>query len=78
LLANGAGDLVVKSAVAIPVSAKPLGGFGSGFPDSLMGVLGYEHQVWLDTDWLTRAGEAYEKDPKGIARPRLWTGRPQR
>ncbi len=64
------GDLVVKSAVAIPVSIKALGGFGSGFPDSLMGVLGYEHQVLLDTDWLTKAGEAYEKNPKGIARPR--------
>jgi hypothetical protein len=70
LAGERAGDLVVKSPVAIPVSIKPLGGFGSGFPDSLMGVLGYEHQVWLDTDWLTRAGEAYEKNPKGIARPR--------
>jgi hypothetical protein len=65
-----AGDLVVKTPVAIPVSIKPLGGFGSGFPDSLMGVLGYEHQVWLDTAWLTKAGEAYEKKPKGLARPR--------
>jgi hypothetical protein len=64
------GDLVVKSPVAIPVSIKPVGGFGSGFPDSLMGVLGYEHQVLLDTDWLTKAGEAYEKSPRGIARPR--------
>jgi imidazolonepropionase-like amidohydrolase len=64
------GDFVVKSPVAIPVSTKPLGGFGSGFPDSLMGVLGYEHQVWLDTEWLTRAEAAYEKNPKGIGRPR--------
>ena len=64
------GDLVVKSPVAIPVSIRPISGFGSGFPDSLMGVLGYEHQVWLDTEWLTRAEVAYEKNPKGIARPR--------
>jgi len=35
-----------------------------------MGVLGYEHQVWLDTEWLTKAEAAYEKNPKGIARPR--------
>ena len=48
-----------------------MGGFGSGFPDSLMGVLGYEHQVWLDTEWLTKAHAAYEKNPKGIARPRF-------
>lgn len=64
------GDLVVKTPVAIPVSTKPLGGFGSGFPDSLMGVLAYEHQVWIDTDWLTKADTAYQKNPKGIARPR--------
>ena len=64
------GDLVVKSPVAIPVSTRPLGGFGSGFPDSLMGVLGYEHQVWLDTEWLTKAEAAYKKSPKGTARPR--------
>jgi hypothetical protein len=64
------GDLVVKTPVAIPVSTKPLGGFGSGFPDSLMGVLGYEHQVWIDTESLSRAQAAYEKNPKGIARPR--------
>jgi hypothetical protein len=63
-------DLVVKSPVAIPVAIRTMGGFGSGFPDSLMGVLGYEHQVWLDTEWLTKAHAAHEKNPKGIARPR--------
>ena len=31
LAGDRAGDLVVKSPVAIPVSIKPLGGFGSGF-----------------------------------------------
>lgn len=65
-----AGDLVVKTPVAIAVSIKTTGGFGSGFPDSLMGVLGYEHQVFLDTEWLSKAGATYEKNPKGIARPR--------
>ena len=64
------GDFVVKPSVAIPISIKPIGGFGSGFPDSLMGVLGYEHQVLLDTDWLTKAEVSYDKNPKGIARPR--------
>jgi hypothetical protein len=74
LAGERAGDLVVKVPVALPVSIKPLGGFGSGFPDSLMGVLGYEHQVWLDTTWLTKADEAYEKNPKGVARPRYDRG----
>src|SRR5215471_619458 len=69
LAGDRAGDLVVKPSVALPVSIRPTGGFGSGFPDSLMGVLGYEHQIFLDTDWLTKAEANYEKNPKGVARP---------
>ena len=65
-----AGDLVVKSPVAIPVSLQLSGGFGGGFPDSLMGALAYVHQVWLDTDWSVKAQAAYEKNPRGSERPR--------
>src|SRR5580693_1800496 len=65
-----AGDLVVKSPVAIPLSLQTSGGFGSGFPDSLMGVLAYVHQVWLDTDWSIKAQAIYEKNPRGKERPR--------
>jgi hypothetical protein len=64
------GDLVVKSPVAIPISLNPAGGFGSGFPDSKMGVLGYVHQVWLDVDWSTKTEAVYTKNPRGVARPR--------
>lgn len=64
------GDLVVKTPVAIPISLSPAGGFGSGFPDSKMGVLGYVHQVWLDVDWNNKAEAAYQKNPRGTARPR--------
>ncbi len=69
LAGERAGDLVVKSPVAIPVSLQPSGGFGSGFPDSLMGVLAYAHQVWLDTDWSVKAESVYEKNPRGVERP---------
>ncbi|HJZ64118.1 MAG TPA: amidohydrolase family protein [Candidatus Acidoferrum sp.] len=65
------GDLVVKAPVAIPLNLNPSGGFGSGFPDSKMGVLGYVHQVWLDVDWSTKAEATYEKNPRGVARPRF-------
>src|SRR5215470_6038194 len=65
------GDLVVKAPVAIPLNLNPSGGFGSGFPDSKMGVLAYVHQVWLDVDWSTKAEATYEKNPRGIARPRF-------
>jgi len=63
------GDLVVKSPVAIPVSLQPVGNFAS-FPGSLMGALGYVHQVWLDTQWSTKAEAIYDKNPRGMARPR--------
>ncbi len=70
LAGERAGDLVVKSPVAIPVSFQLSGGFGGGFPDSLMGVLAYVHQVWLDTDWSIKAQAIYEKNPRLVARPR--------
>src|SRR5580704_9801254 len=63
------GDLVVKSPVAIPVSLQAPGNFAS-FPGSLMGTLGYAHQVWLDTEWSVRAESIYDKSPRGMARPR--------
>src|SRR5712664_3300515 len=62
------GDMVVKSPVAVPVSLQPVGNFAS-FPGSMMGSLAYVRQVWLDTEWSTKAQAIYEKNPRGIARP---------
>ena len=70
LAGEHAGDLVVKSPVAVPVSFQLSGGFGGGFPDSLLGVLAYVHQVWMDTDWSIKAQAIYEKNPRGVSRPR--------
>jgi Amidohydrolase family len=63
------GDMVVKSPVAVPISLQPVGNFSS-FPGSLMGSLAYVRQVWLDTDWSTKSQAIYEKNPRGVARPR--------
>ena len=63
------GDLVVKSPVAIPVSLQAPGGFRS-FPGSVMGGIAYVRQVWLDTNWDTQAGAIYEKNPRGMERPK--------
>src|SRR2546421_458331 len=70
LAGEHAGDLVVKSPVAIPVTFQTSGGFGGGFPSSIMGTLAYVHQVWLDTEWSVKAQATYEKNPRGVARPR--------
>src|SRR5580698_491855 len=69
LAGDRASDMVVRAPVAIPVSLQPGGGFGN-FPGSLMGALAYVHQVWIDTDWSTAALAIYEKNPRGVARPR--------
>ena len=70
LAGERAGDLVVKSPVAIPVTFQTSGGFGGGFPSSIMGTLAYIHQVWLDTEWSIKAQATYEKNPRSVARPR--------
>jgi len=70
LAGERAGDLVVKSPVAIPVTFQTSGGFGGGFPSSIMGTLAYIHQVWLDTEWSVKAQATYEKNPRSVARPR--------
>src|SRR6267378_2989752 len=70
LAGERAGDLVVKSPVAIPLGFQTSGGFGGGFPNSIMGVLAYIHQVWLDTEWSVKAQATYEKNPRSVARPR--------
>jgi hypothetical protein len=69
LAGERASEMVVKTPVAFPVSLQPGGGFGN-FPGSLMGALAYAHQVWIDTDWSARAQAMYEKNPRGLARPR--------
>jgi imidazolonepropionase-like amidohydrolase len=63
------GDMVVKTPVAVPVSLQPSGSFAS-FPGALMGSIAYVRQVWLDTDWSTKSQAVYEKNPRGVARPR--------
>ena len=70
LAGERAGNLVVKSPVAIPVTFQTSGGFGGGFPSSIMGTLAYIHQVWLDTEWSIKAQATYEKNPRSVARPR--------
>ena len=63
------GDMVVKTPVAIPVSLQPGGNFNS-FPGSLMGSIAYVRQIWIDTDWWNKAEGIYDKNPRGVARPR--------
>ena len=69
LAGERAGNLVVKAPVAVPVSLQAPGGFRS-YPGSLMGAIAYVRQVWIDTNWSAQAETIYEKNPRGMERPR--------
>src|SRR6266705_835792 len=70
LAGERAGDLVVRLPGAITLCFQTSGGFGGGFLSSVMGMLAYSHQVWLDTEWSIKAQATYEKNPRSVARPR--------
>ena len=42
---------------------------GAGFPVSLMGVIAYVRQIYLDADYYTQMKAAYDRDPRGMKRP---------
>jgi len=61
-LANGpASSLVVKKNAASAVSFYQ-GGFG-GYPNSLMGIIAFIRQTWIDADWYRRAWDSFNKNP---------------
>jgi imidazolonepropionase-like amidohydrolase len=64
-----AGDLVVKSPVTLDVSLQPIGGFFS-FPGSLMGVIAYVHQVFIDAASYGQAETIYDAHARGLERPK--------
>lgn len=41
----------------------------NGFPGSLMGVIAYYRQLWIDADYYKQAKAAYERNPSGVPRP---------
>jgi len=63
------GDMVVAASATLQVNLQPAGGFAS-FPGSLMGVIAYVRQVFLDRAHYRQAMDAYRRDPRGLERPR--------
>lgn len=45
------------------------GGGGGGFPASLMGVISYIRQIYLDAEHYQLVKDTYAKDPRGMQRP---------
>ena len=69
IAAEKPGPMVVESPVGQYIAAGRGGGFGGGFPSSLMGILAYIHQVYLDADHYKLVKDAYTKNPRGMERP---------
>lgn len=67
--AEKAGEMVVQSPIGQYIAIGRGGGFGGGFPSSLMGIIAYIHQVYLDADHYKLVKEAYAKNPRGMERP---------
>jgi len=63
-----AGNMVVKPRATLDLSFEPTGGFFS-FPGSLMGVIAYVRQVFIDTRWYEDAEAAYNAHHEGVERP---------
>ncbi len=74
-LASGdrAGEMVVVPAVgqylAVSRGGGMFGGFGAGFPNSLMGYVAYIRQTYLDAEHYRLVKAAYAHDPRGMERP---------
>jgi hypothetical protein len=65
------GEMVVASPTGqyIALGGGRGGGGGGGFPSSLMGVLAYVHQIYLDAEHYKLVKAAYDKSPSGMQRP---------
>jgi imidazolonepropionase-like amidohydrolase len=72
LAGERAGDMVISDAVgqyiAIGGGGRG-GGGGGGYPGSLMGIIAYVRQIYLDADRYKLAKSIYEKHPQGLQRP---------
>jgi hypothetical protein len=62
------GNMVVKAPATLNLGFQPMPGFWS-FPDSLMGVLAYVRQVFLDANQYAQAQAIYDSHPRGLNRP---------
>jgi len=68
-----AAEMILEPAVGQYIALGRGGGFGGGggggFPSSLMGIISYVRQIYLDADHYRMVKEAYAKDPRGMQRP---------
>lgn len=66
-----AAEMVLVPSVGQYISMAGGRGFGGGggFPSSLMGIISYVRQLYLDANHYKLVKDAYAKDPRGMQRP---------
>jgi len=69
LAGETSGEMVVASNAGQYVSFTTTPGFGGGFPNSLMGVMAYIRQVYLDAEHYRQAKQFYGAHSRGTPRP---------
>src|SRR5262245_37474947 len=69
LAGEDASKLVLRSPVALTVQFSAGGGFGGGYPSSLMGTVAYIRQTFYDAAHYRDEVERYTKVKRGVPRP---------
>lgn len=69
LTGEKAGEMVMASPIGQYISVSRSGGFGGGFPSSLMGYIAYIRQLYIDMEHYKLVKETYAKNPRGMQRP---------
>ena len=62
-------DMVLVPSVGQYIAMNTGRGFGGGFPSSLMGVIAYVRQIYLDAEHYKLVKDAYARSPLGMKRP---------
>lgn len=62
------GNLVVQTPATLQVTFQGGGGFGGGYPGSLMGVVAYIRQVFIDTEYYSANQPVLAKNPRAHER----------
>ncbi|MCU1260652.1 MAG: amidohydrolase [Bryobacterales bacterium] len=69
LAGERSGSMIVSPSAGTYIAMRSAGGFGGSFPGSLMGIMAYVHQIYLDADHYKLAKQIYSQHPQGLQRP---------
>ncbi len=69
LAGETSGQMIVSGNAGQYVALSTSGGFGGGFPNSIMGSIAYVRQVYLDAEHYRIANQFYASHPRGNQRP---------